>query len=155
MGWYILTVKEQELEIFSLSLTRSMELLHSTDTSSTTKLEITLISSPMVPSIRVCHTSSTTVRPEEFSTSPESPSVSLSTSWSMEESSQRESVLESSTSESPDLDMLSSREFIRMMPSRSLPRKKERKSSPRDFLSNQSRLTSSTQLRPLPVKMST
>merc|ERR1712086_485385 len=141
MGWYILTVKEQELEIFSLSLTRSMELLHSTDTSSTTKLEITLISSPMVPSIRVCHTSSTTVRPEEFSTSPESPSVSLSTSWSMEESSQRGSSSESSMSENLDLEKLSSRESRETMPSKSPPRRKERKSSPRDFLSNQLRLT--------------
>merc|ERR1712127_493453 len=111
---YILTVREQELEIFSPSHTRSTELLHSTDTSSTTRLVITLMLSLMDLSIRVCHISSTTVRPEEFSTSPESPSVSLSTNWSMEESSQRESVSESSTLESQDPDKHSSRESRRM-----------------------------------------
>merc|ERR1711967_82639 len=147
MGWYILTVREQELEIFSLNLIKSMELLHSTDTSSTTKSEITLMLSLMVPSIRVCHTSSTTVRPEEFSTSPESPSVSLSTSWSMEELSQRGSLSESSMSESPDLDKLLSRESREMMPSKSPPRRKERKSSPRENLSNQSNLTLSIHQR--------
>merc|ERR1712166_1359993 len=96
-----------------------------------------------VPSIRVCHISSTTERPEEFSMLPESPSVSLSTSWSMEESFQRESVSESSMSESPDPDKLSSRESRETMHLRSKPRKKERKSSPRDFLFNQLNLTSS------------
>merc|ERR1712194_123302 len=94
------------------------------------------MSSPMVPSIRVCHTSTITVKQAEFSTWLETPSVLLSTRVSTEESSQRESTLESSTPESQDQDSLSSRELRPTINSRLKPRKLERKSSPRESQSN-------------------
>merc|ERR1719353_158321 len=101
---------EQELEIYFRSHTISMELLHSQSTSSSTRVVTTSISSLMVPSTRVCHISSTTVKLVVSSTSLPMPSVSSSTSTSMEESSPRESTSELSTLESLEADSPSSRE---------------------------------------------
>ena len=62
-------VKEQGLDSFSLDPSEDTEWLLSRSTSPLTESEITLILSLMVQFTRVCHTSSTTERLEEFSTS--------------------------------------------------------------------------------------
>ena len=138
--WYTQLVKEQELEIYSQDLSKSTVLLHSRDISSPTELEITLISSSTDPSTRVCHTSTTTERLVKFSTSPHTPSESLSTRCTMEESSQRESMSELNIAESQEVEWPLSKELSPTIKLRSLPRPEEKRSHARDSQSNQLKL---------------
>merc|ERR1711972_1058312 len=105
-----LTVNEEEPDTCSLKLLGTRVCQAWPPTCTCTNEATSLTSKVMVPSKRVCHAKSTTVRPVEFTTSPNTPSVLSSTNESEETSLPSESTSELSTSSTPNLDWASSTE---------------------------------------------
>merc|ERR1711976_649700 len=105
--WRTLTVNEEEPDTCSLKLLGTRECQAWPPTCTSTNEATSLTSKVMVPSKRVCHTKSTTVKLVEFTTSPNTPSVSSLTNESEETSSPKGSTSESNTQATPNLDWVS------------------------------------------------
>merc|ERR1712226_760422 len=109
-------------------------------TSPVTEREISSISRVMVLSKRVCHTRSTTVPLDVFSTLPREPSVSSSTRRLVDVSSQNASMSALNTSSTPNLVKVSSTVLLlTTLPSRT-PRPLAPTSMSRESISNHMKL---------------
>ena len=117
LQWDTQPVFAGALAISSLGSTRSTECQPHPLSSVPTVLAILLMSTSTVPSIRVCHTDSTTDALVSFGTSAQGPLVSLSTEGLTTTSLQRGSMSGQSTSATPSARMTSRRGSLRTLSS--------------------------------------